>query len=357
MAHDLNVRNGRVSFAFAGDRTKIWHGLGQQADMANWTLDDWIRESGLDYTAVLVPAYADYNGQRVNHGFLNLHSETAFPFAHVSKMFKNVQPRELVESFQRYIEHDDRFSMSGMGALGNGQRIFATAQFADFTTAGESFKAFLLSSTAFDGSSATTHRATMVRTVCRNTLQAAFGDKDAVISTRHSTQYNADKVARELETIVQSTERFRAMGDAMADQRMAKEVVSKLFKKLLEIPFDAKPDDVSSRKMNQFRDLSSAYATTVTEGAPEGTAWSALQAVTRYVDHDRSTRNGGEDEHGARFMSAQFGSGAQMKAEAVRLLTVDEDFGALFKSTFAPPSRGGDVTALLAAPFKPSRLQ
>jgi hypothetical protein len=145
-----------------------------------------------------------------------------------------------------------------------------------------------------------------------------------VVRTRHTSKFNADKVSRELEGMAQSVEKYKLFGDTMSETRMVKETVSKYFKVLLDIPFDAKPDDVSARKMNQFGDLNRAYRQTVQDGAQPETAWCALNAVTRYVDHDKSTRGGNESE--SRLLSAQFGSGATMKAEAVRLLTADSEF-------------------------------
>ena len=45
----------------------------------------------------------------------------------------------------------------------------------------------------------------------------------------------------------------------------------------------------------------------------------ALQAVTRYVDHDRTVRNAPNDVVG-RFDSGTFGSGDAMKGKAINLL-------------------------------------
>lgn len=112
---------------------------------------------------------------------------------------------------------------------------------------------------------------------------------------------------------------FKAMGDALAQNEMAKDEVSAFFKTCLDIPFEAHPADISGRKLNQFTALSNAYRTTIAEGTPAGTAWAALNAITRYVDHDRSTR-GGASEGEARLLSSQFGSGAALKEKAMGLL-------------------------------------
>lgn len=108
---------------------------------------------------------------------------------------------------------------------------------------------------------------------------------------------------------------YKAMGDALAQNEMAKEEVSAFFKECLDIPFDAKSADISGRKRNQFDAVGKAYRISVREGAPAGSAWAALNAITRYVDHDRTN---GTDE--AVFSTAQFGSGAAIKAQAVELL-------------------------------------
>lgn len=76
---------------------------------------------------------------------------------------------------------------------------------------------------------------------------------------------------------------------------------------------------MSTRKSNQFDALVNSYQATVDEGTEVNTAWCALNAVTRYVDHERSAR-GDDTETLARFRSSQFGSGAAMKAKAWNLL-------------------------------------
>jgi phage/plasmid-like protein (TIGR03299 family) len=176
-------------------------------------------------------------------------------------------------------------------------------------------------STTFDGSGATKNQGSMTRTVCQKTLRVSHADKRALVTTRHNTAFNAKKVGEELATLAKGFADYKAIGDAMAQTEMAAAEVSEFFKTLLDIPFDAKKDDVSTRKLNQFADLNRAYRTTSTE-TDAGTVWTALNAITRYVDHDRSARTDGgtvTEDH-ARFASAQFGSGDTMKGKAMELL-------------------------------------
>jgi len=106
----------------------------------------------------------------------------------------------------------------------------------------------------------------------------------------------------------------------MAGVEMSAQQISEFFKTILEIPFDAKKDDISSRKYNQFLELGQAYSTSVREGAEKNSVWAALQAVTRYADHDRSVQKGSQREDVARFNSAQFGTGDAIKGKAMQLL-------------------------------------
>ena len=186
--------------------------------------------------------------------------------------------------------------------------------------AGENHAMRVLMSTTYDATGATINQATAIRTVCQNTLRIAHADTRAQIKTRHSTRFDAAKVGRELAQLAQGFAQFKAIGDAMATVEMSAQDVSNFFKTMLEIPFDAKKEDVSTRKLNQFADLSRAYSTSVREGAEKNTVWSALQAITRYADHDRSVVKGNQSEDVARFSSAQFGAGDQIKGKAMEIL-------------------------------------
>lgn len=322
MSADIDMSNDRANIAFTGSRNDIWHRLGQEMK-PDMSINDWAKAAGLDWTAQKIEAFGvtpdnakfavpdRYFVQRNDTGAI-LGGNT------VSGIYQIVQPREVLEWFFRYITVNNLFKMDVAGALNGGATIWATATYnGDLTVAGERHIARLLMSTTFDGSGATINQGTVVRTVCANTLAAAHGDKRAVVRTRHNTTFNAAQVGRELATIAKGFETFKAMGDAMAQTEMAKEQVSLFFKEILDIPFEAKSFDVSTRKQNQFADLSRAYRQSIAEGAESGTVWAALQAVTRYVDHDRPASKATDEQILA---STQFGSGAALKNRAVALL-------------------------------------
>lgn len=325
MAHMIDMSNNRANIAFAGDTP--WHRLGTPAQ-ESWTLDDWVTHAGLGYQVVAVNASAnDLNGNPVviPGCYFNRRNDTGALLGQqtFTDRRNEVQPREIAHFIHDYVSTDDRFKMAVMGAIKGGAQVWATASFASdtaLTVAGERHQAYLIARTGFDGSLATHFYMTMVRAVCANTLAAGL-DKSAMVTVRHSTKFDPARAREQLAKLAQQVDRYKEAGDAMAQHVMAESETVALFRKLLDIPADATAKDISTRKLNMFADLSRAYDRSVSEGAPANTAWATLQAVTRYVDHDRTAR-GGDDvsEAEKRFTSAQFGSGADMKAEAWNLI-------------------------------------
>lgn len=359
MAHNIDMTNNRANMAFLGSRNDIWHSLGQEMP-ENQDMAAWLKAAGLDWAAVMVPAFTDLSGPEFAHLSDRMpladnvkhcvRSDNGALLGVASDGYVAHQPLALAEWFEQYVSVDSRFKRDTMMSLKGGKIIAMTAVFnGGISVAGDNHVARLLMTTTFDGTGATINQGTMTRVVCNNTLNVALADKRSVVRTRHNTRFNAERVGAELAQIAASFDQYKAMGDAMAQTHFAKDKVSQFFKACLDIPFDVKSDDISTRKRNQFAELSAAYRATVAEGTEPETAWAALNAVTRYVDHDRSTRssgNSGETEN--RFLSAQFGSGATLKSKAVELLYEMSD-GDLLKAVAAKSAASMSDADLLKA--------
>jgi len=325
MSHNLDMSNDRVNMAFLGSRKDIWHGLGQQM-AKGMSIAEWGTAAGLEWQAVKVPALAALPHQIVevpgryhiarNDTWALLNEQT------VTDIYQPHQPKELMAWFERYVSVDDRFTLDVAGSLRGGQIIWATATFRPgLEVAGSKHVARLLMSTTYDASGPTINKATTVRVVCNNTFDAAMASKKGEVRTRHNTKFDHARVGRELANVAQSFAEYKAMGEALAGVEMTKTEVSNYFKQLLEIPFDAKAEDVSSRKLNTFHAMGNAYRAEVEAGTEAGKAWTAFNAVTRFVDHDRSVRIGEQvKELEAKALSSQFGSGAALKGQAWNLL-------------------------------------
>lgn len=358
MSHNIDTSTGRAAIAFRG--ADPWHKLGQKAE-ADWTPEQWRIASGTNFHVDKLPAYINIDGEfrRVEGQYHLVRDDTHHVLSPrtVSKVYKTVQSADIDAWFSQYISVDDRFQMDVKGALNQGEIIWATAVFnGGMTVAGADHVARLLMTTSFDLSMPTVNQGTMVKVVCANTMATAMSDKNkSFVRTRHNAHFDPVQVGKELAQVVSGFAAYKAMGEAMAQKHLAGEQVSNLFKYLLDIPFDCHDmKQVSTRKANQFDSLRQSYAQTVNEenGTHRGTAWAALNAVTRYVDHERSSR-GGDDKGEARFVSAQFGSGAALKAKAVTYLD-NICGGDLLRAVAAKTADDADVSAMLKQAFKPT---
>ncbi|HEX8838276.1 MAG TPA: DUF932 domain-containing protein [Candidatus Acidoferrum sp.] len=376
MAHNLDFSTGKAGLAFRGDRNDIWHRLGQEMQPGQ-SIDEWQEQAGLNWTAEKVAAFADLSlldacqqagtglpagmARAENRHFI-VRSDNGYILSPqtVSDRYTIVQPREALEFFEQYVSVDDRFAIDTAMCLKSGEIIAATAVFnGDTTINGDLHRARLLMTTTYDGSGATIAKATMTRVVCNNTLNAAIADGGkSVISTRHNTKFNAERVGKELANIASGFAAYKAMGEAMAAKHFADVDVSRFFKLTLDIDPAAKKEDISTRKFNQYEELFNCYHVgTRREGLEPRTAWSMLQGVTRYCDHNRSTSGSNGTPAGiaeSRFLSANFGSGAQMKAQAVALLDEMSD-GDLLRAVSQKTADDADVSGILKQAFRPSR--
>jgi phage/plasmid-like protein (TIGR03299 family) len=323
MAHNIDFSNDRANVAFIGSRKDVWHHLGQEM-LPGQSIEQWAKAAGFEWSADKSPAYFNRNGEFVRvEGFSHLtRSDTGAELGYVADNYYNtVQPIDVLRWFERYVSVDDRFQLDCAGSLRGGQRIWATATFnGPITVAGSEHKAHLLMTTGFDGKFATRNQGSLTRSVCENTVMASLADTRAQVTTSHQTKFDAKQVANELATLAKGFEVYKQMGDALATVEFVDSDVARFFKNLLKIDRDAQREDISTRKFNQFLELRDAYTATVDEGTEDGTAWTAFNAVTRYVDHTRSTQNTEGDENLSRLASANFGSGDKLKTTAWNLL-------------------------------------
>lgn len=378
MAHNIGfLSDGRRSFAFRGDRNDIWHRLGNQHE-DGWTVQDWARNSGLDWEAVKLPAFVDHStlhfarsadplARVANRWFVcrgdngNVLSEGT-----VTDQYKIVQPAECLDFCEQYVAADPNFKLDTAMSLRGGAIIAVTAVYEDQNVCGERHRARLLMTTSMDGSGSTLARGLMTRVVCNNTLDAGIAEKDkSVIRVRHSTKFDAERAGKELAVIVQSFAKYKAMGEAMARVHMQDTELSRFFKATLDIKPDDKLDDLSTKKQNDFRELFNCYKVGINqEGLDRNTGYSAMQAITRYVDHNKTVRGGdgtAQSTHEQRLLSANFGgSGQLMKQKAVAYLDEMSD-GALLAavSQVTAPEQAArnrsdedDFSQLLKAPLR-----
>ena len=333
MSANLDTSLGFVALAFTGPRSAIWHKTGQSIDAKvtdlgrPMTFEELWELAGCDFTVEKVPLVVNLSGAAYDHlppakrmlsypdRYASVRLDTGAPLGVVSDQYKLVQPSDIRDTFQRYVDADERFKITTIGALNGGRRIWAQAVFnGPQSVAGDRHTAKLLMSTTFDTTAPTRLQGCMERVVCENTITVALGEKAPIVNVRHSTTFNADKARADLGKIAQGFAHFKVMGDALAGIKLGGNELRDFIRDVLDIPRDAKREDVSTRKQNQRQAIIDAMMQSANERSQDAKsidAFTALQGVTRYVDHTRDS----EDTD-----KRLFGSGMDLKQKALGLL-------------------------------------
>lgn len=330
MSHEIVMTDGVASYAQADNTAVAWHHLGQRIAAAS-TLEERAKAAGLDFEVLKVRSQYMFNGELLDSDMWhNVCSDTGQSLGIFTERYKVHQPLQILQMFERLIEGDPRFQWYSAAALKNRSVIFNCAKFAEeMECAGEKHKAYLTSTTSFDGTLATGNIATMEATVCNNTLQMNMKNakrQGSIVKVRHNSalcEAKQDAMNNALANVIGQFDNYKIMADSMAIAKQSQADTEQMLKaiffgkdKIVE------KDDMKTQTLNQLNDLFDCYATTIKEGREVGTVWATLNAVTRYVDHNRTTRDhSGDGEMMSRFASAQFGSGQGMKARAVEYLT------------------------------------
>ena len=319
MAHELDFSKGRPAIAYTGEVP--WHGFGEAMDEKQ-PLDAWRVAAGLDWDVKSDPIfrergmiYGNYSGyEEVPNKRVLSRSDNNAILSVVSDRYKVVQPEEVMSFFKQLIERQG-FKMSTAGSLKGGRRIWAMADCAeDFSIGTDKVGAHLLLATSYDGTFSTTAQFTSIRTVCNNTLQFALdrGSEGGIVKIPHNQDFNAWDIQAEL-GLDASWMTFRNNVTALADHKVTKREAIEFF--LTVVGVTQEEMATSGKQLFNVKKLLSIYESGPGAQLPSAkdTAWGLVNAVTYMADHGRRAK-----DNGARFDSASFGSGANMKRNALR---------------------------------------
>ena len=264
-------------------------------------------------------------------------SDTGAILGLASEKYEIFNNREMVTVMDQ-IAGDTGMTYEVAGGLGNGSRVWILANIPDlsYDVRGDAMRQYLLITTSHDGSSALCIFPTMVRICCANTMRAAMVARKGVEAkegkqnlksgysikhTRNMKQMVAqavDAFASAVEVNKFSREMHKALAEVPATSAMKDEffnfIVSgggKDEKETLN-EMSKRTEARRAEKRNQLEML--LRADTNQTAAAAGTAWGLFQTGVEYVDYFAGTRKvNGKDEGAARFESANFGGGNDLK--------------------------------------------
>lgn len=318
MAHLLTQTNGTVEFAYRETDGLPWHGLGQ-AMQDGASIDEWRVAAGMDWrikrSKVRYATTRDATAEsmiEIPDQHVLFRSDTGSSLGIVSERYKVVQPSEVLDFF-RDIVRTGGLELSAAGTILGGRRFWATAKIGEAspTSVKDTIGGYLLISTSADGSLATEVRRTTIRTVCNNTLQMALRSA-AAVKVSHRSEFDPESVKDFMGLNEAAWADFRykvvQLANKALDEEMAEDLAVEIF---------AGPQDKvrASAGFNKVMDLFNGAGKGANMDGVRGTAWGLLNAFTEYTDWFTRARS---DEN--RFMSSQWGQGADLKNRALEIL-------------------------------------
>lgn len=307
MSHNINERR----MFYYGQEP--WHGIGTKLDNPA-TAKEAIEAAQLDYPVALKKIKTE-DGVIIPDKFATVRNDTGTPLGVVGNLYAPVQNVEAFDFFDSIIgEHLAIYHTAG--ALGRGERIWILAKLPESIRVmkDDVVDKYLLLTNSHDGCSALRMFFTPIRVVCQNTLIAAMSAAKGGISIRHTgnIQSKIKEAQRALGIAINFYGEFERSITKFSDRKLSDAESDMYFVSLICSNNEIDAQDLSTRKQNQLDALNVLYHKPEFTDA-QGTLWSAYNAVTRYVDHERTVKN---DNMSNRLESIWFGSGAELKSRA-----------------------------------------
>jgi phage/plasmid-like protein (TIGR03299 family) len=330
MAHDLEIQNGKTSFA--SFREPAWHGLGTVFTEEKTTsemleaasLNGWnVRLEDLETPSHLT---SDKNYQYVLRTNPTDNSQTDI-LGVVGERYHVMQNEDLFSFGDNILDGGGRWETAG--SIKGGRVVFGALALEretilDPNGVADKVKTYLLINTSHDGSIAIQASITPVRVVCANTLNLALNTtkkKNGVkqsFKIRH-TQTASGKVAVARETLGMA-HKYMDSFDIMAKAMIEKEVNAKQFNDIILAAYPKPEADAKGafKKWENKVDTINDIYTGEFNGMISGNAWGAFNALTERLDWYRSARGGSNES----ILASASGFDPAINAEKNRLLKV-----------------------------------
>lgn len=330
MAHEIEYRADRRtdSFAFVGDRSAIWHRLGQQA-RPDWTVEQWMRAANQDYSVRKVPLAGIPGGEGDNiavesHQLL-IREDSGKALGIVSADWEPAQNVDAY-SFLRPLIDVGFCSIDTAGTLYDGKRCFVLVKTKEGfqLPGGDDTEGYVLVQISHEYGLADLVLPVDLRVVCENTRRRALEGKTAAqlaagrFVHRAKTAFSVEKAEALIEAyrkgLGEYAEQAKFLTTKRATPEQTRAYVNKVFK--LEDLVNGTADEIAKRHEHNakvVRDLTRAIETQPGANMSPGTWWSTYNAVTYWEDHGR---HAGKDREP--FASKFYGAAADRKDRAFK---------------------------------------
>lgn len=318
--HAIDMSNDRANIAYAGQTP--WHRLGARLD-AGADLDTWAAAAGLDHQVHVSPVEYEAEGERklwAERAVL-YRSDTRVPLSVMSKRYNVVQPREVLDFFDRLVRRDG-LTIETAGCLHGGRQVWALAKLGDAAPVidADLVAPYVLMATSYDGTMSTLVRYTTIRVVCHNTMRMAHSSHGEAIRVEHSKVFDASRARIDLGLAADAFERTMIEMRLLAERPVSDSFAGAMLADLLPKPYITELVNGKKQRAPQPPETGRGYQKIMAlfkgeaKGAElpgvSGTAWGLLNAITEYTDWHRSSNDD------ARIRSAWFGTSDALKERA-----------------------------------------
>jgi phage/plasmid-like protein (TIGR03299 family) len=315
MAHEIEIRNGIASAAFA--RKAAWHGLGKVFDrpMPMQPLEA-IQAAGLDWKVEKRQLFRlDNKGNQVPYDgrFATVRVDTDEELGVVGSDYVPLQNEDQIGFLQGVV--GEGCKIEALASLHGGKKVFALCRMTDCfeVVPDDVVEPYLLTSNTHDGTGRWISMLTSIRVVCQNTLSAALGSNGRQLALRHD-----GSLERSIESARQALGFARSKAERMADEAKAlakktmrtKQLTAFLVEQVESLKFGKEQSEMVLADLAQRLE-----SPTNSIKGMRGTAWQAYNTWSEWVDH--APRGTGRDK---RVDSILMGVGNTQKNDAWRTL-------------------------------------
>lgn len=303
MSHDVET------MAYAGQTP--WHGLGTRVS-SNISVDEMLKEAGLDWSVTEHPAFATIGGKQVELPYKALVRDSDNKVLTVaSKDWKPLQNKDALGFFRDYTRAGN-IKLETAGSLKGGKLIWGLAVLNKHyeVTSGDRVNGYVLLASHHEYGKSTSVRTTSVRVVCNNTMTCALNQKgNSTYTQTHAREFDAEAAKMEIQEAVASF----MYGEVTAKKLLTLKLTGLDTLRVLAPHFQKDVDNIRDllKPANRNRPLEAVLKSiSNAPGAVPGTGWGIQNGVTHWADHVAGRTSLGDDN---RLANAWFGRTASIK--------------------------------------------
>ncbi|MCZ7648120.1 MAG: DUF932 domain-containing protein [Planctomycetota bacterium] len=319
MAHELSTNEaGQVEAMFA-THVKPWHGLGEMVDGAQ-TPRTALTLAHLDWLVRKVPLTLP-NGAVVPDKMATIRADSEKYLGTVGTDWTPVQNVEQAEFIEALVGTGHAV-VECVGALKEGRRTFWTCKLPGnlIVTPGDEIERYMILANGHDGGMAFRAFWSPIRVVCQNTLNAALsvGRVQEGVTLYHTKNVKS-RVEQAKRILGVAGTYYDRLGETF-HRMIQREITGDEFKLYVDEVFplpkeEGKKAGVTTQRAREA--VTKNMRSGVGAKLAGHTAWGAYNAVTEYIDHQKSQKSAGDEEQREkRFESILTGTGKALQQKA-----------------------------------------